>query len=93
MLRPKDAEKFVREFEAEQKAREESGEVRATHADIRRLMAPYEARMLDYLGEPLSAAESVYYDELVEMLEWDEKDLPFLADLEDDEFDSESESE
>ena len=29
--------------------------------------------------------EQVYYNELAEMLEWDEKDLPFLADLEDEE--------
>ena len=85
MLRPKDAEKFVREFEAEQKAREAAGEVRATHEDIRRLMVPYE-------GEELSSMEQVYYNELAEMLEWDEKDLPFLADLEDDGFDSESEA-
>ena len=88
MLRPKDAEKFVREFEAEQKAREASGERRATHNDIRRLIVPYEARL-----EDLSSMELVYYQELVEMLDWDEKDLPFLADLEDEEFESESESE
>ena len=93
MLRPKDAEKFVREYRAEQKAREASGERRATHADIERLMIPYEARMADPLGEDLSPAEIVYYRELAERLEWDEKDLPFLADLENDEFESESESE
>ena len=78
MLRPKDADAFLREFRTEQKAREAAGEVRATHADIRKLMVPYE-------GEELSSMEQVYYNELVEMLEWDEKDLPFLADLENDE--------
>lgn len=86
MLRPKDAEKFVREFEAEQKAREAAGEVRATHEDIRKLMVPYEE-------EELSSMEQAYYNELVEMLEWDEKDLPFLSDLEDEELESEAELE
>ena len=81
MLRPKDMEAFLREFEAEQKAREEAGEVRATHADIERLMVPYEARMSDPLGEDLSPAETVYYRELADKLTWPEEDLPFLADL------------
>ena len=93
MIRPKDIEKFVREFEAEQKAREEAGEVRASHADIERLMIPFDARMADPLGEDLSPAEIVYYRELADKLTWPAEELPFLADLEDDEFDSESESE
>lgn len=80
MIRPKDAEKFVQEFEAEQKAREAAGEVRATHTDIRRLVVPYQARL-----EDLSSMEQVYYNELVEMLDWDESELPFLNDLMDDE--------
>ena len=81
MIRPKDAEAFCQAVDAEEKAREEAGERRATRADIEALMAPYGNRLLDYWGGELSPTEKALYRHYCDMLTWPEKDLPFLSDL------------
>lgn len=42
-------------------------------------MVPYETRL-----DALSSMERVYYQELSDMLDWDESELPLLSDLTND---------
>ena len=80
MIRPKDVEKFVREFDAEEKTRIAAGSKRATHKDIEAEVEKLRLRKEKYPAEWGSAAEALfrYYQE---MLDWDEQDLPLLEDL------------
>ena len=91
MIRPKDAEKFVREFDAEEKARIAAGSKRATYADVEAEVEKLRLRKEKYPAEWGSAQEAFfrYYQE---MLDWDEQDLPLLEDLVDEE-DEEDEEE
>ena len=93
MIRPKDAEKFVREFDAEEKARIAAGSKRATYADVEAEVEKLRLRKEKYPAEWGSVAEALfrYYQE---MLDWDEQDLPLLEDLvdEEDEEDEEDKS-
>ena len=71
MIRPKDAEKFVREFDAEEKARIAAGSKRATYADVEAEVEKLRLRKEKYPAEWGSAQEALYryYQE---MLDWDE---------------------
>ena len=93
MIRPKDAEKFVREFDAKEKARIAAGSKRATYADVEAEVEKLRLRKEKYPAEWGSVAEALfrYYQE---MLDWDEQDLPLLEDLvdEEDEEDEEDKS-
>ena len=84
MIRPKDAEKFVRECDAEEKARIAAGSKRATYADVEAEVEKLRLSKEKYPAEWGSAQEALYryYQE---MLDWDETELPLLEDLVDEE--------
>ena len=81
MIRPKDAEAYCQAVDAEEKARIAAGERRATHKDIEEYINAIRYEWDDYWGD-MSAASILFHKDLVKMLSWDEKELPFLADIE-----------